>query len=58
MYVLIFVDKSNCMYVYPNTVHKRSYTINGNKIIIANDTYDLDGNILYYKGTRYFIKVN
>jgi hypothetical protein len=57
MYILVFVDKSNCMYVYPNTVHKRTYTVKGNKITIATDTYELDGNILYYKGIRYFVKM-
>jgi hypothetical protein len=46
------------MYIYPNTIHKRPYTIKGNKITIATDTYELDGNILYYRGVRYFVKMN
>jgi hypothetical protein len=58
MYILVFVDKSNCIYVYPNTTHKRPYTIKGNKITIATDTYELEGNVLYYKGVRYFVKMN
>jgi hypothetical protein len=57
-YTLVFVDKSNCMYVYPNITHKRAYTVNGNRITIANDAYVIEGDTLYYKGEIYFVKVS
>jgi hypothetical protein len=56
-YILVFIDKSNCMYVYPAAVHKRRYTIKGNTVTIATDTYELEGDTLYYKGIRYFVKI-
>jgi hypothetical protein len=57
-YILVFLDKSNCMYVYPKTKHKYPYTVKGNKITIAKDTYELDGDILYYEGVKYFVKID
>jgi hypothetical protein len=57
-YTLVFVDKSNCMYVYPSITHKRAYAVEGNKITIENDAYEIEGDTLYYKGEIYFVKVN
>lgn len=56
-YTLVFTDKSNCIYVYPNTTHKRAYTIKGSKITVADDTYEIEGDTLYYKGEIYFVKI-
>jgi hypothetical protein len=52
-----FVDESNCIYTLLTGPQNYTYKIKGNKIYINKDTYELRGDIIYYKDRPHFIKI-